>query len=267
MFLERKEFHPEKHISLNDYKGVGKEFLGLDSHVADGFMSVSDMRRDISIVQKPQERTRDYDQIGYVRVAKFLSMPTFESWKKHGNVQVRKEEGVWLVAVDDQEVAQNVARSTENGKFNEKFISQFGEEVKKGLGTCLKQEKLLNSGKYDTAFGMSYIDLMFKDLPIASLELLALSYIKDVSTDVRFTAIMLAYTAFHHAFFNGMNKRHAIDVKIPHGFLENLFSSNEDPFIKKNILELFTPCVPIDRLVRGSFFLKRHGGKLIRKEE
>lgn len=39
----------------------------------------------------------------------------------------------------------------------------------------------------------------------------------------------------------------------------------EEPFIKHSLSDLLAPTVPVDRLVRGTIYLNRHGGSLLTK--
>lgn len=159
------KFKHGKRISLDSYRGVTHDLMQLNDPVADGFMRVSDMRNDIVVIQKPQDRVRDYDEIGFVRVAKFLKKPRMEFWHGDGMVETKREDGVWLVAINDQELADRVARSNDGmKKFDNMFVDAFCGEVTRGLIDCLRRERLLNSGKYNLAVYASYKSLLLFDL-------------------------------------------------------------------------------------------------------
>jgi hypothetical protein len=68
-------------IHLDTYNGIASDVMELNAPVADRFMQVSDMRGDIVVIRKPQDRVLDYDDVGFVRVAKFLKMPRLDFWK------------------------------------------------------------------------------------------------------------------------------------------------------------------------------------------
>lgn len=104
---EPKEYkfkHPRR-ISIDSYNGVaGGGIMELNNPIADGFMRVSDMRSDVVIMKKPQDRIRDYDDIGFVKVA----------------------DDVWYIAVNDQDLADKVARQAgDDRKFDERFVDAF----------------------------------------------------------------------------------------------------------------------------------------------
>lgn len=103
--------------------------LEVNPPIADGFMKVSDIRRDVRITNKFDNRTIDYDQVGTVRVGKLLKLPTLTSWKKDALTDMRKEEDAWVLAVNDQELARGVARNNNKGsKFEDAYKMHFKEK-------------------------------------------------------------------------------------------------------------------------------------------
>src|SRR3989344_3485850 len=105
------QFKHHRRVSLDEYRGAARDLMELNDPVADGFMQTADMRGDIVIVQKPQDRVIDYDHIGSVRVAKSVGMPRLDMWNRNDMVQTIKENDTWYIAVNDQELAQRLARS------------------------------------------------------------------------------------------------------------------------------------------------------------
>lgn len=157
------KFKHNKQISLEQYRGIASDIMELNNPITDGFMETSDMRGDIVIVQKPNQRVMDYDGVGNVRVTKNLQMPRLDLRKGNNASETeRDDDGVWFIAVNDQALADEVARDRNlagNGKnnFDERFVVAFRAEVNKGLKTCLKREKLLNSGNYNYSFIVAYL--------------------------------------------------------------------------------------------------------------
>lgn len=248
--------------------------MELNDVVTDGFMRTADMRSDIIIVQKPQERARDYDQIGTVRVAKFLQMPRLDLWKGNSTVQTRKEDNIWYVAVNDQELAQTVARSGNGeGNFSERYVDAFRQEVVKGMKDVLKREKLLNGGEYNLAFLTSYFELFTKVLlvlPIAELEVLlhssspaevAQGTAKVVGLYVIVSAASNAFNLFS-VFWGNLGEKIGLERQKKDG-IRLQCPKYEDPFIRHSIPEYIMPPVPLDRLARGMKYLGDHEGELI----
>lgn len=266
------QFKHRTRVSLDEYRGVARDIMELNAPVADGFMQTADMRGDIVIVQKPQERARDYDQIGTVRVAKFLQMPRLDVWNRNNTVQTRKEDDTWYVAIDDQELAQNVARSPDGtGKFNDRYVNAFQQELKKGMKDVLKREKLLNGGEYNFAFLVSYHNFLVHNLltlPLLELEILLQS--SNIAQAADGTAkIAVAYAGVNAA-FNGFN----LFCSLVGNFLEKKGGISrdkrmirdadfEEPFIRHSIPEYIMPTVPVDRLLRGMKYLRDHGNELV----
>lgn len=268
------KFKHAKRIFLDGYHGVAKDLMQLNDPIADGFMRVSDMRDDIVVIQKPQDRVRDYDEIGFVKVAKFLKMPRMEFWHGDGMVETKREDGVWLVAINDQELADRVARSNDGKKkFDDMYVEAFRGEVTRGLTDCLKREKLLNSGKYNLAVYASYKSLLLFDLFLIPVVVAAKVAGGDNPVDIALRTSEL------YAILNGgynvlnlissglrevrdrMVSRIGLSEIPGHEFPMPRFN---EPFVKHSLPEVvISPAVPLDRLVRGALYLHKHGDRII----
>lgn len=259
-----------KGIHLN-YRGIASNLMELNHPMTDGFMRVSDMRGDILVVQKPQDRVRDYEDVGFVRIAKFLKMPRLELWRGDNIMQTRREDNVWLVAINDQELADKVARDETPGrKFEDRFIDAFKVEVNRGLLDCLKREKLFNGGKYNLAFGVGYYSLLSYDLLLYPA-VVAVGFTGQLNDPTEAIGAMTAFIALVHSAHNSFNLFGAALDYVTDRFLgpsalrSGIKPQFNDPFIKHSILELIMPVVPLDRLVRGSRYLSQHGNEIIRR--
>lgn len=276
------QFRHKTHISMDEYKGVGSNFMELSDRVADGFMRVSDMRADIAIVKKSEERALDYEEIGNVRVGKFLRLPRMGEFKGDKTVQVKKEGDVWLVAVDDQELSRNVTRSMDGTKkFQDVFTTAFQKEVERGMKDCLKKEKLLNSGNYNFILFSGYWLSAINNSALAGG---AIYELLNRNMDLQEALKYLAVTAATDSVLNLMNwifigiekseelifKRgtHSSEVNrisflSPLDFMSKKLNWN-DPFVRHSF-DLIMPPVPVDRLIRGNAYLFEHGDKLIKR--
>lgn len=261
-----KNKHPRA-IHLDTYNGVACDLMELNEPVADGFMRVSDMRGDVVILRKPQDRVRDYDEIGFVRVAKLLKLPRLDFWKNsNGLVQTRREGDVWYVAVNDQDLADKVARMDgDTRKFDDRFVEAFRDEVKHGLVSCLRREKLLNSGQYNFGFLVAYHGLLGYDL-LCGASFLAIAVLdRNISVAANAIAIAASSNTLWNTFnlfqvgMTYVNKR----LFGPQNFARSFDPNFNDPFIRHSLPELVMPPVPIDRIMRGNMYLDKHGDKLI----
>lgn len=266
---EYRHKHP-KRIYLDTYRGMARDIMELNHPIADRFMQTSDIRADIAIVQQRQEVTRDYEEIGDVRIAKLLQIPRLNMHDENNFQQTKKYNDTWYISVNDQELAQNVARAgTGKNDFDDRYVQAFDQEVTKGMKAILRKEKLLNGGEYNFAFLVSYLTLVTKDLvllPIIELEILLRS--SNAEEVARGTAIVLAAYASIHGMFNLFNLFSVGLGKVRERFLlaDNSFPSYpsyEDPFIRHTILEYVLPTVPFDRLFRGLKYLDEHGSDMI----
>jgi len=261
------QFKHSRRISMDSYNGVAGGIMELNDPIADGFMRVADMRSDVVIIQKPQERVRDYDEIGFVRVAKVLKLPRLDFWRDSNDLtQTKKEDDIWYIAINDQDLADRVARAEgDNRKFNERFVDAFQAEVRNGLATCLRREKLLNSGKYNFGFLVAYHGLLNYDLLLAPVAVVT----SILSGDPMSAAKVALLIAIANSTWNTFNLAGAgmtyLEDKIfgAEGAIKPSTPNFNDPFIRHSVFDLVMPPVPIDRLVRGSRYLTQHGGQLI----
>ncbi|MFA5933272.1 MAG: hypothetical protein WCV81_03350 [Microgenomates group bacterium] len=270
---EEYEFRHKQRIYLDGYQGVAKGLMQLNDPVADGFMRVADMRGNIQIIQKPQDRVRDYEDVGFVRIGKFLKMPRLDFWHGDGLVETKKEEGNWFIAINDEDLADKVARTNDGTqKFDDLYLEAFNKEVKRGLTTCLKREKLLNSGNYNLGLVIGYN--AFIDIAVL-LPGVAVAQITTGENPL-YTALILSglytfWTGAHNAINLFGAGLHIAEDKIfaphqPKGFpkYKSLLPNFQDPFTKHSILDMVLgPNVPVDRLFRGLRYLDKHGNQLI----
>jgi hypothetical protein len=256
--------HPTR-IYLDRYQGVASNTMELNEQVADRFMSVSDIRKNIVITTSSPDRARDYDQLGHTLVGKRLQVPRFSARPK--NMQVVNDEDAWFIEVNDQSLAlQTMNTNTESRNFEDKFTEAFRNEVNNGLRTILKREKLVNGDEFSKPFIVSYGFFLME--AIISSQFMAIS--KD-ATDLTLNSLTaLTICSGTNTMVNAFNY---VITKT-----DNLLTSTrsplemnpvrqEDPFIRQTKKELPLPTIPIDRLARGVIYLHRHGDKLINSTE
>lgn len=266
-------FKHSTRISLDGYNGVCSGLMELNDPVADGFMRVSDMRGEIVIIKKSHAAVSDYDQVGNVRVGKFLQIPRFGQTENNDIIRVRKEGNTYLLAVDDQSLSEQVIRENDgNNKFDDAFIDQFKVEINRGLGQILRREKLLNGGKFNIGVLSSYYGITFYDCLIP-LVLLA-NDVPNESPENFARALVIASAG--NSVINTVNVVLVVRGKIVNSLRKDrnrprlpdgLTPDWEEPFIKHSIPEIISPPVPIDRLIRGSFYLSRKGRKIISSDK
>jgi hypothetical protein len=266
------QFKHETHVSLDEYRGVGRDIMELNHAVTDGFMRVSDMRGDIVITQKPQARVTDYDQVGNVRVGKFLRLPNIYNWNTENSItQIKRDNDTWHIAINDQELAQNVAQSNDGTKkFDDIFIPAFQKEIKKGMAKCLKNEKLLNGGKYDFAFQVDYSFSVFYGVPVlGTVAYETLTHNLNFESAYKFILGMIVVNAGSNLIclltsrLNQLFNKMGIDFG--HDDSPFAWPDLNEPFVKHSAIEHLMPAIPIDRLIRGNIYLDKNGEKLIKR--
>lgn len=267
------KFRHTQRISLDQYQGVAKGLMQLNDPVADGFMRVADMRGNVQIIQKPQDRVRDYEDVGFVRVAKFLKMPRLDFWHGDGLVETKKEGGDWLIAINDEDLADKVARTNDgNRKFDDLYLEAFNQQVKRGLTTCLRREKLLNGGNYNFGLFLGYG--AFLDITVL-LPTFAVAQVITGENPLNIALTLGGLYTFWTGAHNALNLfgagLHIAEDKIfsshkPKGVPEfkSALPNFQDPFIKHSLPDMIIgPNVPVDRLFRGLKYLDKHGSELI----
>lgn len=258
------QFKHNRRISLDNYRGVGNGIMQLSDPIADGFMKTSDMRYNVEVVSQPEQRVQDYEDVGFVRIAKFLKLPRLDPWKRNQLVQTKKDEDTWYIAVNDQELAREVSDANDGSKkFDDLFVERFKKEVRKGLASCLAKEKLLNGGNYRLQFAISYYTLLTKDA--LYIPVLAASLYSSGQNPLEITAISMGVSAAFHLTSNGVNLIFAgmTELGKQQGFVRPNTSGYQEPFVKHSIPELLLPTVPIDRIIRGKMYLNKNGSKMI----
>jgi hypothetical protein len=225
-------------IRLDQYGGIARDVMSVNVPVSDRFMSVADVRRDIVVVQKMEERARDYDQIGDVRIGKILSVSRFN--RRERLFDLRSDHDAWYIGIDDQTIARRTnEKKKQDDNFDVLFTEKFQREVNSGIRKILLKEKLLNGGYYDILLTLGYLSAGFFALNFAQMfeRSAAENVIKFASEEM--WAFIYNVTA---------NKARSLQ---------------KDPFARRTLKECVLPVVPVDRLARGMLYLGMHGDKFI----
>ncbi len=258
------EFRHKQRVVLN-YNGVASEHMQIDNRTADKFMQVSDMRSNVVIEKKIEQRVQDYDEIGNVRVGKFLQLPKLGEWTGKGITQTKNEDNTYHVAIDDQELARVVARTNDGDgrQFNDLFTAAFNKEVNRGLRSCLINEKILNRSQFSLAYAYSIMNTVAWNLSIGpgwvGSELIMN---QDPSSRAEDMLIAATFIALMNLKNQVINLGHAAIDSIP--VFKSLPNHKlgrtdyNDPIVRHSIPEYIMPGIPLDRLARGAFYLANH---------
>lgn len=262
------QFRHAQKISMDSYGGISSGRMELYDPTADGFMRVADMRRDIVIAQKGQSRTYDYDQFGPVRVAKILEIPRIGRGED-GFLRTHKENDTWLIEIDDQKLWKEVSKG--EGTFRQRedqFTDRFRNEVLKGIGKSLVEEKLFNGGIYSPATTIGVASLLVSYPMPAMIELSTIALGKHT---LELDVISIVHIATAHLVLNTLSWLFAIvDQKQSRPFdlpakinWVRALPNKQEPWVRHKFPEFFMPPIPVDRLLRGAVYLKSHGNNLI----
>ena len=268
---EGYQFRHAQRLTLDAYNGIASDIMAMHDPTADGFMRVADMRKDIVVTQKAPSKTVDYDQVGPVRIAKFLTLPGV-GMEGSAPLRTRKEDDSWVLEIDDKKIWNDLATDSSGNSrkpTDEQFVDRFAQEIRKGLRTCLAEEKFLNSGDHTHA-ALIYNYVAGLGIAYVMPSIYEAALIAANSSQAAEKAIAgLVFSATVNLFLNGIEwegsryeDRRALQKGMPiHNFLG--FFSHDDPFIRHSFPEFFLPTVPVDRFIRGAVYLKQHGNELI----
>lgn len=238
---EPRPFEPKSDyaVTLEEYNGIASDLMEVNEVVADGFMSVADMRRDIVIISKQPQRTMDYDQLSHVKVGRQLKIPRFGR-RQDSTVDVTSDEDAWYIGVDDQTIARRADDKRGNTKFDELFTSDFTKEVNKGIKKALVKEKLFNGEEHNWNFYYSYFATA-----------LTLGYgISDIMANKPIEILMQYISS--QAFVSVLNRTFTLSKGL-----------RNEPFVRPSFKECILPPIPVDRLARGVIYIANHGSKII----
>lgn len=233
---EYKFRHLQK-ISMDGYQGVANGEMDLNDPVADGFMSVADMRYPVFVVSKREPRVVDYDQVGHVRIAKYLAVPRIGISKGEGKTLWTTKEGEsWRVEVDDRKIWDELGTEgifqNQDDK-TEEFIGRFRKQVRKGLMQCLGEEKVFNAGNYNINFEFAYIESLATYAAPALVSLSALITGEPLGWD--YLLRVAGMFAAGHSLSNLGNRFNTMLVNLGEKGVDPFFNmSSQDPFIRSS---------------------------------
>lgn len=210
-------------ISLDSYQGIGRDFLKINSSIADGFMRVADMRADIAIIKAQREKD---------------SKPYLEST-------------TWYVPIDDRKLMDQARTGSKSSDPEEAFYKLFKKSLRDKIDDCLGREKLYNAGGDFPVTLTSYMVLTMADM---SLPFAGVAGSLNHGNGLATAAAVLACMGIFNAGVNMVNEMAAAN---------RVLSNPDQPFIRHPLAEKLLPPVPVDRLVRGQLYLLMHGNKLI----
>jgi hypothetical protein len=257
---ERQQKEGRHRIILDTYTGVESAHLQLNKPVSNAFMSVTDMRADIFITNRKQRRQHNIEELGDTLIGKSFFVPSL-SLRKTKYTETLREGDQWIIAVDDQQLVQDISsKKTTAAEKQNAFIKEFKHEVHKGLHRVLVAEKLGNSGEFSYAFVWNYFNLLMTD--VALIPALANQGI-DAGDPQGAASICLQFFFLTNMLVNGANNLMADNPEIPSYIGKAKRPRLYEPFVRLNKAEVFLPPVPVDRLVRGSLYLRKHKDELI----
>lgn len=270
---EEYQFRHQTRITLDSYNGIANGVMQLNDPIADGFMRVSDMRRNIMVVNKSESRNYEYSELGLVRVGR-VKLVDYASAGSKGVLSIDISKDSWILVVNDRTIWDQLPQSEKGSKKDELFVTQFRDKVREGARECLIREKIFNGGVYSPVVLMDYLGSLFTYSSVAMGE--TASFITGqhtMETDIK----ALGFVATGHLVINMISWTMAKFGNYMSQFESGLGDSDlqpafgvsrvrpdyQEPFVRHHIAEFIAPPVPVDRLVRGLVYDRLHGKDLI----
>jgi hypothetical protein len=266
--LERQPAYqpnPRNSITLDRYTGVASDIMRVNEPVADGFMRVSDLRKDIVIVKSAEERAETYDQIGNTRVATAL---IFGNRTQRPSLSGLSYDGdAWYVHINDSRLSRHATENmTPDKKFDEVFTEGFTNEVNAKIKELLVREKIIGQGYEPLHTLYSYLPFMLVPAGILqNPESMQIVLSKPDSTGI-LAAFIYSLSTCLNAASTGVNETMRLFWRALGGSKQDEPNHFNHPFIRqgmRGLLEAPLSTVPVDRVLRGALYLQMHGNKMI----
>lgn len=231
----------------------------VNEEAAEKFMRVSDLRRDIVIVdsgKKPEANTVAVksDTLAFRAVAPISELTKIVLKPKQFH-ETEIVDNQYIVSIHDRIIDDDIRKKNYQDRedYENQYLRRLKHEVKDAAAEVLFAEKLGFSDQKINYF------LYFPQIPI----LLANIPSKNVSAFVA----ELGLIAFLHSFLNARDNMRIIKYKILQKYADTVspgYRVTVPPWINsRSWQQIFYPVVPIDRWIKGRRFLAEHGEELI----
>lgn len=241
--LPKPPQEPPNHRITYNRTGNLSTTTGINEKVADGFMSLADMRRDFVVVDSDKPPERQAVQVG----SDVLAFRATEPIRKLTEVRFRPKRFHTLVRHNDrfdilvhERSIDDEIRSrhfTGTDEYKEQFLKLLNRAVKSGTAEGLFHEKL---GWQDNKYAY------FAYMVFSGFEL----------THLPFTlSDFIYYFAINHPVAQAINH------------LPRRSETQSPMFYIRDWKEAWLPLVPVDKWAVGRFYLARHGNELVIPKE
>lgn len=252
-------FEIEPRQILYNRTGILSDTASLNRGIAEQFMRVSDLRRDIVIIDSDKKPERSTVAVGSDVLAWRSIVPlgeltkiVFRPQKFH---QVELVEDQYQILIHDQIIDDDLRKSCQDRQDYEiRFLARLNSSVKGGMAEALLWEKVGFRDQYPN--WMLYIG----GAP-SFASFLALGEFKAATIILGFIVICghLVCSAFS-------NSRFQLYKRLSGRFREFIpgFQLDLPPYINpRGWKEAILPTVPVDKWIKGRRLLAKHGDELI----
>lgn len=233
----------------------------VDEEIAAKFMRVSDLRRDIVIVdsgKEPETNTVSVnsDTLAWRTVAPLseLAKIVLKPKKSH---QVEIVDNQYIISIHDQIIDDDIRKKPYQDRedYERKYLGRLKKEVKDATAEVLFAEKLgfsdqkVNYLSYSVITGFLSMDI-------------ALQYYLAASLYVAFTF------GLTHPLTNIVQNKRFMDIKRLDEIGTRMFPGFFKPFMPPDVNyrpwnQIFYPVIPVDKWIIGRRFLAKHGEELM----
>lgn len=256
--FQAKEVEPPYRIIIYNRTGNLAKETRLDQAKADQFMRVADMRRTIEIVDSDALPQRSAVAVGSdvlafrsIEPINRLTAQIFKAQRYHTLV---RDDNTWTIQIHERQIDADVRNGhfIDRADYNRQFLGFVNRAVRGGLQESLWREKL----GYDQAPGYFIYSLLLTS-PSCQQNIEAL-VAHTVNVDSLFNSLI--------AFFgvNLLAQAYSyLDIIRTKSMYGDIFIDRKRSPRLRDWKEALLPNVPIDRWLRGTFYLATQGEELI----
>lgn len=258
-----KEVRPPYRTILYNRNGNLATETALDQEKADQFMRISDMRRDIYILDSEEPPQRSEVMVGSdilaFKAIEPISKLTAQVFKSRQYHTLVRDDDAFEVQVLERQIDTDirVGHFLDRSDYNDQFLVLLNKAVRDGLKEALFREKL---GLHDQGTAFLAYGLLMLPAYVQNTEALMGNgqFVEAIAWLRIFLGINLMIQFGSYLYEWSDKAIYGDDI---------VYDRKRNPSLREDWKEAWLPLVPIDRWMRGRLYLATQGSNLIVPKE
>ncbi len=255
-----KEAQPPYKTIINNRAGVLSQDTRLDQDRADQFMRVTDMRRNIVIVDSAQRPKRDAVAVGSdvlaFRAIEPIGKLTATVLKPSKYHTLVRDDNIFEVQVQERQIDADIrdGHFVDRSDYNVQFLNLVNRAVRDGLKEVLFREKI---GLHDQGRALLTYGFFMSPMIMQNIEAFTAGTAQPVEPLNMLKIFLFTNLFVHFGTYMEIWRQKAMfgdDVVV---------DRKRNPSLRGDWKEAFLPLVPVDRWARGRLYLAGEGHQLI----